>query len=164
MEPHPTSIVEADLTRAEHAAAVVALTDAYASDPLGNGQPLPPEVRARLIAGLRSLPTTFVLLAYRGERAVGIATCFWGFSTFSARPLLNIHDLAVLPAYRGLGVGRALLAAVERAARARGCVRLTLEVLANNEVAKNLYQAVGFAQAVYDPKAGGALFYAKALS
>jgi ribosomal protein S18 acetylase RimI-like enzyme len=160
---HPAVIVEAELDRAEHQSAIVALTAAYALDPMGNGGPLPPDVLERLVPGLRAHPTTLVLLAYVDEKAVGLATCFLGFSTFAARSLLNVHDLAVLPAYRGRGIGRALLHAVEGAARARGCVKLTLEVLEHNRRARQLYEAAGFAQATYTEAAGGALFFAKVL-
>jgi ribosomal protein S18 acetylase RimI-like enzyme len=158
-----TEVVEADLSRPDHQRAVVELTDAYAMDPMGNGQPLAPQVRAALIPGLQRYPTTLVFLAYQGSKAVGIATCFGGFSTFAARPLINIHDLAVLPEHRGQGVGRRLLDAVERKARDLGCCKLTLEVLENNTRARRLYEAAGFAQAVYEEAAGGALFLSKPL-
>lgn len=156
-------IVEADLSRAAHQQAVVELINAYATDPMGDGQPLPAEVRSALIPGLRRHPTTFILLAYQGDAALGIAVCFLGFSTFAAKPLINIHDLAVLPGYRGLGIGRQLLEAVEQKARALGCCKLTLEVLERNDRARRLYEAAGFAQATYQEEAGGALFLAKPL-
>jgi GNAT superfamily N-acetyltransferase len=157
------TIVEADLSRDEHKRAVATLTDAYARDPMGNGGPLAADVLDRLIPALRAHPTTLVFLAYAGAEAVGIATCFLGFSTFHARPLVNVHDLAVLPAHRGHGVARQLLEAVERKARALGCCKLTLEVLENNAPARHLYTSAGFAQATYTEAAGGALFYAKPL-
>ncbi len=138
-------IVEADLALADHQRAVVEMEDAYALDEFGNGRPLEDEVRERLVPALRELPTTVILLAYDGPRPVGIATCFRGFSTFAARPLLNLHDLAVIPAYRGRGVGRLLLSAVETKARALGCVKVTLEVLEGNAAARRLYEAMGFA-------------------
>ena len=144
MEPGAVEIVEADLSRADQAQAVVELTDAYCRDPSANGAPLPDDVRERLVAGLREHPTTLVLLAYIGQRPVGLATCFFGFSTFAARPLVNIHDLAVLVGHRKLGVGRRLLAAVEEKARSRGCCKVTLEVHDENHVAKHVYQSVGF--------------------
>jgi GNAT superfamily N-acetyltransferase len=156
-------IVEADLARAEHQRDVVAMTNAYAMDPMGNGAPLPAATRDRLIDGLRRVPTTLVLLAYAGDQAVGIATCFHGFSTFYAKPLINIHDLAVLPSERGRGVGRALLAAVEQRARTLGCCKITLEVQELNARARRTYEAHGFAQAVYGDPPGGCLFYAKVL-
>jgi ribosomal protein S18 acetylase RimI-like enzyme len=67
-----------------------------------------------------------------------------GLATFAARPLVNIHDLAVLPEACGRGVGRRLLEHVEAQARARGCGRLTLEVGDRNETALRLYRAFGF--------------------
>jgi GNAT superfamily N-acetyltransferase len=97
------------------------------------------------------------------DTAVGIATCFVGFSTFAARPLINIHDLAVLPTHRGKGIARRLLEAVEQKARALGCTRITLEVLENNRRARHVYAASGFAQATSDSSTGGALFYIKNL-
>src|SRR5688572_21625137 len=107
------SIVEADLSRPDHAEAVREMVDAYARDPMGAGRPLAEDVRERLVAALGEHPTTMILLAYDGPRPVGIAVCFRGFATFSARPLLNLHDLAVIPEYRGRGFGGKLLAAVE---------------------------------------------------
>lgn len=159
----PITISEADLSLARDADAVLALLDAYSRDPMGDGAPLPESVKAALIPGLRAHPTTLVLLAWDGDAPVGIATCFLGFSTFKAKPLLNIHDLAVLPERRGEGIGPRLLDAAAEAARARGCCKLTLEVLENNRRARKVYEAAGFSQATYQDEAGGALFYAKPL-
>lgn len=138
-------IAAADLDDSGDGAAIVDLIDAYATDPIGGGAPLAADVRERLVAGLRAHPTTLVLLAFAGERPVGIAVCFFGFSTFHARPLLNVHDLAVLADWRGRGVGRALLEAAEARARQRGCCKLTLEVQDANQRARRLYESFGFA-------------------
>jgi GNAT superfamily N-acetyltransferase len=161
--PGPVDVFEADLTRWEHQEAIVMLTDAYARDAMGNGKPLPEDVRGALIPGLSQHPTTIIFLAYVDGRPAGIATCFRGFSTFAARPLLNIHDLAVLPEYRGHGVSRRLLENVENKARLLGCCKLTLEVLENNARARRVYAAAGFQQASYKEEAGGALFFSKSL-
>jgi ribosomal protein S18 acetylase RimI-like enzyme len=141
-------ICEAEFGEPAHRTAIVEVLDSYASDPLGGGRPLAADVRERLVAGLRDHPTALVLLAFAGQRAVGIAVCFWGFSTFQARPLLNIHDLAVVPAHRGSGVGRALLQAAEAHAQRRGCCRLTLEVQDENRRARAVYERFGFADYV----------------
>jgi len=85
-----------------------------------------------------------VLLAFVDGRAVGTAVCVWSFSTFAGRPSINIHDFAVLPEFRGQGVGRALLGEVERRARERDCCKITLEVHDTNEGAKRLYESLGF--------------------
>ena len=161
MQEREPVIVKADLDRAEHQKAVITLTTAYAIDEMGNGAPLPSEVIEQLIAGLQAHPTTLVFLAFLDDIAVGIATCFVGFSTFAARPLVNVHDLFILPEHRGRGVGQALLRAAEVAAHERGCVKLTLEVWENNRRARRTYEHFGFQQAGSGETTGGALFYTK---
>jgi ribosomal protein S18 acetylase RimI-like enzyme len=59
-------------------------------------------------------------------------------------PLLNIHDIAVLPAWRGRGIARRLLDAITQHASALGCCRLTLEVRGDNTPARALYRRAGF--------------------
>ena len=157
------TILEAELSRPDHAAATVQLLNGYAMDPMGNGQPLADEVLESLVPGLRAHPTTHVFLAYQADQPVGLAICFLGFSTFAARPLLNIHDYFVAPICRGTGVGRQLMAAVERCARELGCCKLTLEVQENNHRARAIYAAAGFAQSVHVSAAGGALFLTRSL-
>ena len=144
-------IIEANLSDPGHGAAVIEVLNAYAADPMGGGEPLSADVQRRLISGLREQPTALVLLAFDGEQAVGIAVCFFGYSTFRASPLLNIHDLAVVPEHRRRGIGRALLEAVEARARERKCCKLTLEVLEKNATARRVYASFGFA----DPDVGG---------
>jgi ribosomal protein S18 acetylase RimI-like enzyme len=156
-------IIQANLDCPEHARDIVALTNAYASDEMGNSAPLPSDVLDRLVPALRAHPTTIIFLAYLGQEPVGIATCFLGFSTFAAKPLINIHDLAVVSSCRGKGVGRALLEAVAQHARERGCVKVTLEVQENNTRARKLYESAGFAQMVYGTHTGGSLYYSRNL-
>ncbi|WP_146448182.1 GNAT family N-acetyltransferase [Bythopirellula polymerisocia] len=156
-------IFKADLTNDEHQRAVVAMLDAYSADPMGNGKPLSDYARSNLVSGLAGHPTTLIFLATRGSRPCGIAVCFRGFSTFAARPLINVHDFYVDAEVRGQGVGRALLDAVEREARKTGCCKLTLEVQENNSKARAIYDKFGFAQTVHVADAGGALFLSKPL-
>lgn len=161
MNTQELHIVQADLANPGHRRAIESLTNAYARDDMGGGEELPPEVLARLVSGLQAHPTTVVLLAFLDNQPVGLATCFLGFSTFMARPLLNVHDLAVLPDCRGKGVGAALLRAVERTAAERGCAKVTLEVGDRNLRARTLYEREGFRHASAGSTAGAALFYAK---
>lgn len=156
-------LVEADLSRTDHQDAVVAMTSAYATDPWGNAGPLPGDVLSRLIPGLRAHPTTLIFLAWSAGEPVGIATCFVGFSTFYARPVVNIHDLAVVPQYRGRGVGRQLLEAVSGKARALGGCKVTLEVHEENTRAKQMYEAAGFAEGAAREPGRRWLFYSKML-
>jgi len=140
----PIATVLAQLDDAMHAEAVLNVLDSYARDPIGLGRPLAADVRARLIPELQKRPNALILLAFDEAIPVGLANCFFGFSSFAARPLLNIHDLAVLPERRGQGIGRALLREAERRARDADCCRLTLEVQESNERARGLYRSFGF--------------------
>ncbi len=137
-------ILAANLHDAAYQAAIVELLDLYAADVMGNAKPLPAEIKQVLPARLAEIPSCRVWLAYDGELAVGVIVAFLGFSTFQARPLLNLHDVAVRPGYRGGGVGKQLLAAAEAGAREMGCCKITLEVHAENHVAMHVYQGVGF--------------------
>ena len=163
MNESQIAVVDADLSRADHQEATLGLLDAYAMDPMGDGKPLSEAARRNLIPGLTAHPTTMVFLAYAGAEPVGLAICFRGFSTFAARPLVNIHDFFVVPACRGQGIGRRLLAAVEERARDIGCCKLTLEVQENNHRAQGIYATAGFSRAVHVPAAGGALYLSKPL-
>jgi len=179
MNPAITTVA-VDLSRPDHARELLRLLDHYAQDPMGGGHALSDEVRATLVERLRTVPNFLAYLAYpAGEggasavdsgigsgdegRAVGLINCFWGFSTFAARPLLNIHDIIVDAGWRGRGVGRQLLAAAEAAARARGSCKLTLEVLEGNATARAAYARCGFASYELDPATGRALFLEKKL-
>lgn len=157
------TITLADYRDPRDAADVVALLDAYARDPMGGGAPLAETTKARLAEDLAANPQAFSLLARMDERAVGLANCFMGYSTFAAAPLVNIHDLAVLPETRGRGVGKALLAAIEAEALKRGACKITLEVLSGNP-ARCLYAREGFGDYQLDPATGHALFWQKRLT
>jgi len=138
------SVVLADLANPAHQAAIVDLLDMYCRDPFGDSRPLSTEARAGMIAGLVKHGGARVFLAYADGVPAGIAVCFLGFSTFKAQPLLNIHDIAVAPQFRGLGLGRQLLAAAEMHARELGCCKVTLEVRADNMLAQQAYRQAGF--------------------
>lgn len=122
----------------------IALLDAYARDPMGAGQPLSDDVKARLLAELPRHPAVHALLARSADTVVGMATCFLGYSTFRARPLLNIHDIAVLPEWRGRSVASRLLDEISVLGRSLGCCRVTLEVREDNARARAVYQHAGF--------------------
>lgn len=146
-----------------HAGAFLDLLEHYACDPMGGGAGLKPEVRASLVAELQRVPHFHGALAWHEGEAVGLINCFAGFSTFAAKPLLNIHDIVVRREHRGIGIGQELLAWAAGRARELGCCKLTLEVLANNQRALAAYTRAGFAPYVLDPAAGQALFLEKRL-
>ncbi len=142
------TIVEADLSRAEHQDALVTMLDAYMLDPMEGGVPPSEQVKRDLVPGLRAHPACYVFMAYRDGKPVGFSICFLGFSTFNARPLLNIHDIFVDSSVRGLGIGAMLLVRIEVKARELNCCRITLEVREDNRVARGLYRKVGFDRVV----------------
>ena len=146
--PSETVVVEADLSLADQAGHVAELINEYACDAMGQGQQLSEDVRAHLIPGLRDHPAGFHFLAYQNCQPVGLAVCFLGFSTFAARPLINIHGLMGRQAFRRQGSARELIEHVARKARELECCKLTLEVREDNEPAKATYRLEGFRPAV----------------
>lgn len=151
----------ADYAAPADAAALVMLLDAYASDPAGGGHPLSDHAKAHLAAELARRPQAFSVLAFDGDAPVGLVNCIEGFSTFACRPLVNVHDVAVLASHRGRRIAERMLEQAEAVARQRGAVKLTLEVLSGNMPALRLYQRLGFAGYQLDPAMGEARFLQK---
>jgi ribosomal protein S18 acetylase RimI-like enzyme len=138
------SIALADLKNPDQAAALVEIIDSYACEPGGQDAPLSAYARAHLVSGLTAHPGAMVVLASAESQYVGAAVCLRSFSTFAGKASINIHDFAVLPSFRGRGIGQAILAEVERQAREQACCKVTLEVRDPNEGAKRLYRSAGF--------------------
>lgn len=153
-----------DFTNPEQASALIYLLDQYAQDEMGGGTPLKESTRKNLATELSKLPHAFSLICYVDEKPAGLANCFEGFSTFSCKPLVNIHDLVVAAEFRGRKISHLLLEKVEQVARQKGCCKVTLEVLEGNDIAKASYQKFGFSGYELDPEKGNALFWQKSLS
>lgn len=84
-----------------------------------------------------------VIFAVADGREVGFALFFHNFSTFLGRAGLYLEDLYVEPAYRGQGIGTALLKELARIAVARGCGRLEWWCLDWNQPSIEFYRALG---------------------
>lgn len=56
----------------------------------------------------------------------------------------HVTNIAILPSYRGKGLGKILLNAMIKAAKGQGAQSMTLEVRAGNIVAQKLYAGFGF--------------------
>ncbi|MBX3190924.1 MAG: GNAT family N-acetyltransferase [Labilithrix sp.] len=67
--------------------------------------------------------------------------------TRAQQDVLEIVGLAVDPAHRRAGIGRALVRAAARSARARGLDRIALHVSTGNQAAIELYTREGFRKA-----------------
>lgn len=136
-------IVEADFLNKNHAETILHVTDAYARDKMGLGKPLPESTKKNLVNELKKFPGAVSFIAFINGNAAGLANCFYSFSTFNAAKTINVHDLVVLPDYRNMGIGNALLGTVEKKAIETNCCKITLEVREDNR-ARRLYERVGF--------------------
>jgi len=84
---------------------------------------------------------TLYLLALDGERVIGYAGCWISFEE------CQITNVAILPEYRGQGIGTKLFGAIIEAVRAKGVTAMTLEVRPSNAPARALYARYGFKDA-----------------
>ena len=99
-------------------------------------------------AGLREQlfgerPAAEVLIAEANGEPVGFALFFHTFSTFLGKRGLYLEDLFVLPDFRGLGLGKHLMAALARIAVQRDCGRFEWSVLDWNEPSVAFYRRLG---------------------
>ncbi len=85
-----------------------------------------------------------IIVEYAGQ-AVGFALFFSSYSTFLTQPGIYLEDLFVLPEYRRLGIGKAMLSYLAGLAVERGCGRLEWSVLDWNEPAIAFYRRMGAA-------------------
>lgn len=91
-------------------------------------------------------PSCECVLAFDGTGAcVGFALFFTTFSTFLCKPGLYLEDVFVVPAARGGGCGKALLAHLAARALERGCGRFEWRVLDWNEPSIAFYRSLGAA-------------------
>lgn len=88
-------------------------------------------------------PYARVLMAEVDGQVAGFALYFFNYSTFLCKPGIYLEDLFIRPPFRGSGVGRALLEAVEQQAQERGCGRVEWSVLDWNTRAMRFYEEFG---------------------
>lgn len=80
-------------------------------------------------------PMAEVIIAEWEQKTVGFALFFHNFSTFLTQPGIHLEDLFVMPEYRGLGIGKALIQQVAQVALERRYGRLEWTVLDWNQSA-----------------------------
>ncbi len=100
------------------------------------------DLRAQLFG---AQPAAEVLLAEADGEPAGFALFFHNFSTFLGKRGLYLEDLFVRPQFRGLGVGRHLMASLARIAMQRDCGRFEWSVLDWNAPAIGFYRTLGAA-------------------
>ena len=84
------------------------------------------------------------LLGYVGEEPAGFVQLRWRWAVWTRALDGWLEDLFVSERFRRSGLGRALGEAAIKRAHELGCVRLELDVAADNEAALALYRAIGF--------------------
>ncbi len=82
------------------------------------------------------------LAEWNGEPA-GFAVWFLNFSTFRGRHGIYLEDLFVRPAYRGRGIGKALMARLAQRCVDDGLARFEWSVLDWNKPSIAFYQSIG---------------------
>ncbi len=97
---------------------------------------------------LAEMPEAF-LVAQIGDRYVGYIMCKteFGFSNFKKLGFVkkgHMVSVAVLPEFRGRGIGRALVEEAAGGVRLRRCDEFYLEVRCSNGEAVRLYEGLGF--------------------
>ncbi|HUO23087.1 MAG TPA: GNAT family N-acetyltransferase [Caulobacteraceae bacterium] len=88
-------------------------------------------------------PRVFADIAEWDGEPIGFSAWFYNFSTFAGLPGIYVEDLFVLPAARGRGAGRALLARLARRCLDEGVARLDWAVLDWNRPAIEVYARLG---------------------
>ena len=140
------SILQVDLQNELHCAQVIKLLNDYMNDPMGNNAPTDESLAPQIIAGLQSYPGYLGFFVLSGDQFAGLSNCNQNFSTFKAKPILNIHDFIVAPEFRTIGAGHFLMRGILNYASKNGYCRVNLEVREDNHAAKSLYQKMGFSE------------------
>jgi GNAT superfamily N-acetyltransferase len=83
------------------------------------------------------------LLVYVGETPIGYATYFFSFTSMMGRRAFWLDDLFVAPAFRGKGIGKALMAHLAGIAARNQCARFEWIVLDWNTPAIEFYKSLG---------------------
>lgn len=156
-------IVESRYTKDGHEKMIIDILNSYAKGLSGGGNELPENVKQSLVGELEKRKNIHTIIAFVDGKAAGLIIAIESFSTFACRPVLNLHDIIVLPEFRRKGIATLMIAKIEALAHQLGCCKLTLEVLEGNEGARALYETVGFHSYELDPKMGKALFWEKKL-
>lgn len=94
-----------------------------------------------------------MLVAEDGGRLLGIAT-YDQFRGGLGYVHAMEHTVMLAPGARGRGIGRALMAAIEDHARARGAHTMVAAVDAANAEGIGFHQAIGYRQVGYLPESG----------
>jgi len=140
------TLLPVDLNKEEHRQQLIRLLDTYMQDEMGGGGSMTEMLAPQILDGLINYPGYLGFFVLIDDQFAALANCNRNFSTFKAKPLINIHDLIVHPDFRGKGAGKFLLNGITSYAEKNGCCRINLEVRNDNMIAQHLYKKCGFAE------------------
>jgi GNAT superfamily N-acetyltransferase len=109
------------------------------------GYPTGPEAFARRFERLAREPATWIFVAERSGRVVGLAGLRVMALVERDEPVGRLIALVVAEDLRGAGIGRMLVDHVEERARRQGCVELDLTSSDRRNGAHAFYRRLGFA-------------------
>jgi GNAT superfamily N-acetyltransferase len=88
-------------------------------------------------------PVLFCEIAEWEDRPAGFAIWFFNFPTFAGRRGIYLEDLFVRPAFRGKGIGKALLVYLAKLCVDNGWSRMQWSVLDWNAPSIDFYKSLG---------------------
>lgn len=122
-------------------------------DPIYTTSPEAEKTMRRFLADLTSSSLSFLFVAVLEDETIGFISgdLREGSPTFHPKTWASVDDVYVVPGYRSLGVGRALLKHVESWAHDKGASGISLQVAAANERGRKFYERLGFREvSVYE--------------
>jgi GNAT superfamily N-acetyltransferase len=108
------------------------------------GYPAPASAIPRRLSRMREEPGQRAIVAVEGRRVVGLATTVVRHVIVHDAPFARLAALVVAEDRRGIGIGRALVAAAEENARAAGCYAIEVTSGDHRPDAQRFYRALGF--------------------
>jgi predicted N-acetyltransferase YhbS len=96
------------------------------------------------VEGLLMDPRAGVLIAADDDLVLGLATIYHVPVAHEAGPWCRLTALVVDESHRGYGIGQALVAAAERAARSAGCSRMEATSGIERTGAHRFYERLGY--------------------
>lgn len=138
--------IKVDLQSDKHCEALLGLLNQYMLDDFGIKKAMPADLGPKIVDGLKKHTAYLGFFVQIDNEMAALANCNLVFSTWKAKPVINIHDFIVSEKFRRRGVGLFLLKGIENYALEMGYCRLNLEVRYDNVKAQELYKKAGFTE------------------
>lgn len=109
-----------------------------------------PQVDDAALADFLSRPSSYLLLASEGGRAVGSLSGHAILHAYRSQPQFILYEIDVLPKWRNRGIAKALVERFTAEARASGAFEVWVLANQSNEAAMALYHSAGFRRQHHD--------------